>query len=233
MRLAFQNGQAYVPGKWHPVFRGIGDDTTDSTYNPASISSAAITGASTATMLGGSTSADVVGGIQAGLMAAAPLTGPAAPFISAIASLIGPIASLFKGCGATCTQTTQIANSVESATTQITNHYWAQPVRTVAMQQAAIAALQQLYSYLIQNCQKIGGRGGSQCVADRQPGGKYDYQAQQIAPIQNDTAVVPDPVVPGALSSIVSGLGLGSLPMPLILGGGLVLLLLLSTGGGK
>jgi hypothetical protein len=47
--------------------------------------------------------------------------------------------------------------------------------------------------------------GGQQCVADRQPGGKYDFQAQQIAPIATDAAVVPDPVAPGLLTSPVFG----------------------------
>jgi hypothetical protein len=119
---------------------------------------------------------------------------------------------MFKGCGVTCQQTTDIANQVATAAGQITQVYWAQPVRTVSMQQAAIQGLQQLYGYLIQNCNAIGGQGGRQCVQDRQPGGRWDFQAQQIAPIINDTAVVPDPVPQAA--DVLTSLGL-----PTTLGG--------------
>lgn len=236
MRLAFQDGQVHVPMSFMPnVYvpgRGIahgvgriGDDSEDKPYDPASTVQAAITGAGTALMLGGSTKADVVGGIQAGILAAAPFTGPAAPFVAAIGALIGPVAAMFKGCGATCTQTTEIANSVQTATAQILQQYWAQPVRTVTMQQATIQALQQLYSYLIQNCQKIGGQGGQQCVADRQPGGKYDYQAQNIVQIQNDTGVVADPVEAGSASAVLS-----SIPTPLLLAGAGLLLFMFMGG---
>jgi hypothetical protein len=171
-------------------------------------SSGVLLGASTAT----STGSKVAGGISAGLATTAGILAtipggqiPAA-FLAAAASIVGPIALMFKGCGVTCQQTTDIANKVATAAGQITAQYWAQPMRTVSMRDGAVAALQELYQYLIQNCQAIGGQGGSQCVADRQPGGKYDFQAQQIAPIQNDKSVVPDPVAPSVASNILSSL---------------------------
>jgi hypothetical protein len=160
---------------------------------PAQIATGVIAGTNIGASTAIGTGSEVAGGIAAGLETVAPFTGPAAPFVAALGAIVGPIASLFKGCGVTCQKTTQIANQVAAAAGQITAAYWAQPVRTASMQAAAVSSLQQLYSYLIQNCQAIGGQGGQQCIADRQPGGKYDFQAQQIAPIQNDSAVVPDP----------------------------------------
>lgn len=168
--------------------RGLGAGPTNT-----QIAGGVITGVNTGAATAIGTGSKVAGGIAAGLETLAPFTGPAAPFVAALGAIVGPIATMFKGCGVTCQQTTDIANKVADAAGQITHAYWGQSVRTQSMQAAAVAALQQLYQYLIQNCQAIGGRGGQQCVADRQPGGKFDFQAQQIAPIQNDSEVVPDP----------------------------------------
>ena len=187
--------------------RGMGAPTlTQGTV--AGVTSGALIGAQTAISTGSSVAGGIAGGLAAtaGILAAIPGGQIPAAFLAAAASIVGPIAKEFEGCGKTCQQTTDIANKVATAAGQITAQYWAQSVRTVSMQQGAISALQQLYSYLIQNCQAIGGQGGSQCVTDRQPGGKYDFQAQQIAPIQNDSAVVPDPVAPSATSSLLSSI---------------------------
>lgn len=247
MRLAFDNGTVYVPGKYHPGLYGLGQDTTDTSSwdsglgqsDPNSslmnfaqtLPSAAMSGAATANMLGGSVKADIVGGAQAGLMAAAPFTGPAAPFVLAAASLIAPIASMFKGCGATCTQASQIANQATAAAQSIMDRWAAAPVKYASIQKAALAALNDVWNYIAGSCQKIGGKGGSQCIADRQRGGKYDFFAWAIDPIANYQPIVPDPPTPGTLSSALSG---SSLPIPLILGGaGLVVFLLMSGGDSK
>lgn len=246
MRLAFNNGQVYVPGTYHPGLYGLGDtpnyaqeswdaglrqsDSDSSLMNfAATLPSAAITGASTANMLGGSTTADVVGGVQAGLMAAAPFTGPAAPFVLTAASLIGPIASMFKGCGSTCTQATTIANNAEAAAEALLQQYNAQPVKYRSIQQAYLAAQSDVWKYISGSCAKIGGQGGSQCIADRQRGGKYDFFIHYVDPIANATNIVEDPVAPNAITSLFSSGG--GLPMPLILGGAGVLALLLLPGG--
>lgn len=245
MRLAFQNGHAYIPGKYHPGLYGIGQDSSSwdsglSQNDPNSnlvnfaqtLPSAAMSGAATANMLGGSVTGDIVGGAQAGLMVAAPFTGPAAPFVLAAASLIGPIASMFKGCGATCTQATTIANNAEDAANKLLDQWNAVPVKYKSIQQAYLAAQADVWNYISGSCQKIGGQGGSQCIADRQRGGKFDFFAHYVDPVANETDIVPDP--PSATSggtSLLSGTVAG-LPMPLILGGaGLALLLML--GGGK
>ena len=247
MRLAFQDGQVYVPGKWHPSFRGIGDTSSSSwdsglsQSDPSSnlmnfaqtLPSAAMAGAATANMMGGGVTGDILGGAQAGLMVAAPFTGPAAPFVLAAASLIGPIASMFKGCGATCKEATTIANNAETAAQSLLDRWNSTPVKYASIQKAYLAAQADVWNYISGSCQKIGGQGGSQCIADRQRGGKFDFFIHYVDPVANEPDIVPDPVAAssstGTTASLFSG---GALPMPLILGGaGLVLLLVLSGGG--
>lgn len=247
MRLAFQNGQVFVPYKYVPGVHGLGQDTADSSSWDAGLQSndpssnlmnfamtlpaASQTGAATANMLGGSVKADIVGGIQAGLMAAAPFTGPAAPFVLMAAQLVGPIAAQFKGCGVTCTQATTIANNAESAAESLLQRWNAVPVKYKSIQQAYLAAQQDVWNYIQGSCQKIGGQGGQQCIADRQRGGKYDFFVHYVDPVANETDIVPDPVTP---STGLFGGGSGSgLPMPLIIGGAAVVGLLLMSGDGK
>lgn len=193
------------------VRRGMGAPTLTQGIITGTTSGALI-GASTATSTGSKIAGGVAGGLAttAGILALIPGGQIPAAFLAAAASIVGPITKVFSGCGVTCQQTTDIANQVATAAGQITAAYWANSTRTVSMRDGAVAALQQLYQYLIQNCQAVGGRGGSQCVADRQPGGKYDFQAQQIAPIQNDSGVVPDPVAPGSMSALTSSLASGT-----------------------
>lgn len=221
---AFFSGAPFPsPVRFNKRRRGLGAPTD------AQIAAGLVSGTNIGASTAIGTGSEVAGGIAAGLETLAPFTGPAAPFIAAAGAIVGPIATLFKGCGATCQQTSQIANQVTAAAQQITTLYWAQKVRTVSMQQAAIASLQQIYQFLIQNCQAIGGKGGQQCIQDRQPGGKYDFQAQQILPIQNDSAVVPDPVtaspVASALPSAVAAVTSSNLFLPLALALGAWLLL--------
>ena len=197
------------------------------------IGAAAMTGAATANMLGGSVKADIVGGAQAGLMAVAPFTGPAAPFVLTAASLIGPIASMFKGCGATCKEATTIANNAESAAESLLQKWNATPVKYKSIQQAYLAAQQDVWNYISGSCQKIGGQGGQQCIADRQRGGKFDFFIHYVDPVANETDIVPDPVTASTgIASVLSGTVAG-LPIPLILGGAGLLIFLLSSGGNK
>ena len=224
-----------LPGKtWIGSGAGIGDVFAD-------IVAAGTTGAGTAIASG----SPLVGGIQAGVMAIAPFTGPAAPVVATIAGLIGPIAVLFKGCGQTCVQATQYANRAEDALKQILAYYRSQPIHYASVQKAALQAFDQTWAQLVQACSNPAlGDPGRRCIAERQRGGTApwcpsgtgcDWFILYRDPIANDPAVVPDPAPPGgtgALASLLSGTG-GGLPVPLILAGGLALVLLLASGGGK
>lgn len=246
MRLAFTDGgSVYVPGKYHPAFQGMGDipdysqeawdaglgesDPGSNLMNFAStLPSAAMTGYAVANQIGGGKTGPIIGSVVGGLMAAAPFTGPAAPFVLAAASLIGPVASMFKGCGQTCTQATTIANNAAAAAQSLLERWNATPVKYRSIQKAYLAAQQDVWNYLEGSCRKIGGQGGAQCVADRQRGGKYDFFIHFVDPVANETDIVDDPPTPGSLSSIFGG---GGLPMPLVLGGAGLLVLLLASGG--
>ena len=260
MRLAFQDGEVHMPQRYTPNLyhrgyrggygmRGLGDavsdlSASDSSSNlvnfAATLPTASITGASTANMLGGSVTADIVGGAQAGLMVAAPFTEPAAPFVLAAAQLIGPIASMFKGCGQTCTMASQIADRSQQAADQIMANYKSQPIHYRSIQQAALAAMQDVMKYLQGACSsQTLGAAGQRCISERldpnacvikdAQGGCHNFWIDYINPITNDPAVVPDP--PSAASSALSGVG--GLPMPLILGGAGILAYVLFAGDGK
>lgn len=246
MRLAFDNGTVYVPGKYHPGLYGIGQDMPDyaqeswdaglSSSDPgsnlmnfaSSMPSAAMTGFADYKQMGGGTKGAIIGGAATTLMATAPFTGPAAPFVLMAASLIGPIASAFKGCGESCKQATTIANNAEAAAESLLQRWNSEPVKYKSIQQAYLAAQQDVWKYISGSCSKIGGKGGQQCIADRQREGKFDFFIHYVDPVANETDIVPDPVVPGVLSG-VTGL-FSSLPMPLILGGAGILLLLMVSG---
>ena len=208
-----------------------------------------VSGAASGTMLGISTAQQtgsaVAGGVSAGLMTTAGILAaipggqiPAA-VIAGAAALVAPIANLFKGCGDTCVLTSQFANQVSDAVTQLNKNYWGAPVRTVSMQQATLQAMNELWGYLVSHCQAVGGQGGAQCIADRQRGGKYDFFRDNVDPVANDTGVVPDPVAPSALNTLASSFApsgtLFGIPTSKLLLPGLLILgaLALDSGGKK
>ncbi len=58
----------------------------------------------------------VTGSVGASMLAAAPFSGPAAPFVAAggaLLELISACSSLYSGCGVTCVEATNIVNQVE------------------------------------------------------------------------------------------------------------------------
>lgn len=253
MRLAFIDGRAYYPPALpfprlmgHGRASGMGASNSPSASQEFGVAiQGAQAGAATALMLGGSTKANIVGGIQAGILTAAPFTGPAAPIVAAIGALIGPIASLFKGCGQSCTQATQYADAAAEAFEQVSQLYWAQPVRTRAMQQAALDGISGVMEQMRQACSNPQlGAAGQRCISERltrtgtPPGCKSNYVAPvpggfpgikqgapcnaytyYIDPISNDPGVVADPspslVTTDADGNAVINVGGQSLSLPL------------------
>jgi len=122
------------------------------------------------------------------LAVAVPLIGAA---IAGVA--LGVEALLNSGCGQSCVLTSDDANKAQQLAQQNLDAYMALPVpRSQSNQTAALQNATNIYNWLIQACQNIGGQGGKQCVADRVPGGKYAFAPSFIDPIQNDPNVVPD-----------------------------------------
>jgi hypothetical protein len=207
----------------------------------------AATGATSGALLGVSTAQStgsaVAGGVAAGLMTTAGILAaipggqiPAA-VIAGLASLVGPIASQFKGCGETCVLTSQFANQVQSAADQANASYWGAKIHTVSMQQATLQVMNELWQYLVAHCQAVGGQGGAQCIADRQRGGKYDFFVHYVDPIANDSSVVPDPVAPSALNTFASSFApsgaVFGIPMSKLLLPGLLILGAFALDSGK
>jgi hypothetical protein len=157
-----------------------------------------------------------------------------APFLLIGAALVPLIANMFKGCGPSCVQTSQDANQMESLLQQNLAQYVNTPAsqRTATLQATALANFNTSFNTLIQQCQQIGGKGGTQCVQDRvagachwkaspwkwnadgtfTPAGQVNSGSQcwnwvygYHDPIASDPFVVADPVT-SATSSVSSAL---------------------------
>lgn len=146
----------------------------------------------------GATGPQITQGIYTGIESGAmyiPVVGPFVAAAAAIANAFG----LGKGCGATCTQSTQVVNSIEPVLQQ--NLAAAQQQATAnggcltpAEQATLMQNFQTLWHQVLTGCGQIPAPGGTQCIADRQPGGKWDWTARYLTPIQN--MPVCDPAAP-------------------------------------
>jgi len=271
MRLAFHNGevhspQMYMPNLYHrPGVRGLGvdyaqefaDATQGMTFDQGPSMTdvlggsfaGAVQGASYATAIGGGKTGPVIGAAIAGtslaatIMAFSAAAGPFAPFVAMAGSLIGPIASMFKGCGTTCTQATKIANDCQVAADQIIARYRAEPIHYYSVQQAALAAMDDIMRYLRGACGSATlGAAGQRCISERldpnacvikdDQGGCHNFWIDYVNPIANDTTVVPDPIDTSSASGMLQGL-FSNIPMPVILGVAGVGLYFLMSGDGK
>jgi hypothetical protein len=97
------------------------------------------------------------------------VTGPIGAVIGGIIAIGFAVASMFKGCGATCTQASNYANQVESQLLKpnLTN-YLSSPIRTVSMQQAAVNNYNTAIAALEQACgQAQLGKAGVNCIDER------------------------------------------------------------------
>lgn len=134
--------------------------------------------------------------IGATILALSPVTGPAAPFVAIgglLASFATSVLHIGTGCGATCVEATDVVNYAECIMQANINTYMQQPVHYASAQAAAMSVFTQAWNYIVQSCTAIGGEGGKGCIADRSPGGRWDYHALYYTPISNDPCVVPDP----------------------------------------
>ncbi len=195
---------------------GLGDSSTGSKLI-GGVTSGAVLGAQTAIATG----SNVAGAVAGGLVAAAPFTGPGAPFLLAAAALVGPVASLFKGCGQTCTMATKYINDATAAANKIRDAYFAQPVRYRSSQAGALAYIDQLKQYVMNSCGNPAlGDAGQRCINENLvrgyksawcPAGGCGWNELIIDPIANDTGVVPDPVLGSAVgSSLLESLGVSA-----------------------
>lgn len=180
------------------------------------------------------------GGIIGGLTAAAMIPGPQQPFIALAAGLAGPVMRLFKGCGATCVQATEIANKAAEMMLQVKGDYFAQPIRTKSSQYAALQLFDAIAAEMRKACGNPAlGPAGQRCISERlvrggsapwcPTGTGCDMYTTLRDPIANDTGVQPDPIQPGSNGGgLFSGSGGSS--MPLLLGAGALALAFVMAG---
>lgn len=162
------------------VNRGLGSNVPNSSLISSAVATVGGTGAALATTVGGTALLASIG-IGASFI---PLIGPIVGGIALAISALG----IGNGCGPTCTASTSIVNDIEP--------YMKQNVQAAADQaqanggcltsaevQVLIKNFNDLWNYVTSNCQKVGGVGGSQCISDRQRGGKWDWFSYYLDPI--------------------------------------------------
>jgi hypothetical protein len=190
-------------------------------------SSLIATGVTAASSVAGAT------GVTASLLAAIGIGAQAVPIVGTIVGGIALAISalgLGNGCGPTCTESTTVVNNTEPYMQQNLAAAQAQAqANGGCLTSAEVATLeanwQQLWNYVLQSCGQIPAPGGTQCISDRSPGGKYDWTAYYLTPIKNI------PVCPNSVGSNVDG-GVSSNNMLLFMGG-MALLGLVMFGGGN
>jgi hypothetical protein len=137
----------------------------------------------------GATGPQITQGIYTGIESGAMLVPVVGPFVAAAAAIAGAF-GLGKGCGATCTESTQVVNQIEPILKQNLAAAQQQATAnggclTAAEQTVLIQNFQSLWQEVLTGCGQIPAPGGTQCIADRQPGGKFDWTAAYLTPIQN------------------------------------------------
>jgi hypothetical protein len=151
------------------------------------------------------------------IAAAAPATGPFAPFVMAAASLVQPLLQIMQGCGQSCIRASSYADQAEASLKSVNREYFSRPNRTTADQQAAVQYAQGVLEWLRSGCNAVGGPAGSRCISERlveggsapwcPTGTGCDWITLYLRPIQQDRPQLAG--VSGALGSLFGGGGGG------------------------
>lgn len=103
-------------------------------------------------------------------LSAAAAAGPAAPFVAvagATLELAAQIVNLFKPCGSTCIEATQMYQQVQTILDQNNQQYFGNPNRTTGDQANALAVVQTAFDEIQTNCGNPAlGAAGQRCVAE-------------------------------------------------------------------
>jgi hypothetical protein len=105
------------------------------------------------------------------LVALGTIGGPVGAAIGGLITVGQLLVSVFRGCGETCVEATDIVNQVEPILQQNLAAYLAAPVRTASLQAAAINNFNTAWNAVVQNCnnpQLLSA--GQNCIKDRQQG---------------------------------------------------------------
>ena len=178
---------------------------------------------------------------SAGLLTGIGLTSAAIPFIGpAVAAVTLLVSALHigQGCGATCTESTQVVNQaaplLQQNLTAAQQTVAANGCLTEDELQTLTNNFNTIWNQVKQQCGQIPAPGGTQCISDRQPGGKYDWASYYLTPIQQmpvcpATTSGAVPVTTGTSTTAANPTGSS---MTLLLPLGLIALAFL-MGGGK
>ena len=136
--------------------------------------------------------AGVAAAASAGALTAIGISAAAVPFIGPIVAGITLAISALgigQGCGATCTQATDIVNQAAPLLQQNLDAATQTVQQSGCLTTDEVQVLEnnfnQVFNAAMQGCAQIPAPGGTQCVADRQPGGKYDWTSYYLTPIKN------------------------------------------------
>jgi hypothetical protein len=142
-------------------------------------------------------------------------------------------------------QTTQIVNELEPMLQKNVAGYLSGP-RTKSSQAQALANFDAVWNTLVENCrQEQYGDPGKHCIEDRQAnscqwqeaGKCWNWFVGYRDPIANDAGVKPDPTISQEVGTTLSQLTGGLIPAGgsglLLVGAAVLLVLALSSGGGK
>jgi hypothetical protein len=123
--------------------------------------------------------------VAAGVLQAVPVAGQIAGAALAITAVI---ASMFKGCGSTCTLSSDEANNIGNQMATNLAQYLAAPV-SAATQTEALANFDQLWAALVNYCGQASlGSAGKNCISERQ-NGACAYQTSPGGWQQSSTGV--------------------------------------------
>lgn len=187
----------------------------------------------------GVTTAGAVAGAaaQAGLLTGIGVGASAVPVIGLAVLGATVLLNAFhvgQGCGTTCIQSTQVVERILPVMNQNLQAAKDQSLQqggciTGEQKTALLSNFDQLWNAMVQGCTQVGGAGGSQCVSDRQRGGKYDCFKDLRDPISAIPMCVGGTST-GAESGTLLSSSVAGVPMPLLLAAGLAAFALL---GGK
>jgi hypothetical protein len=148
--------------------RGLGKTKTKGeSSNTSNVFGGAAAGMTIGYQTAMQTGSKLSGAIAGGIAMAAPFTGPAAPFVTAAASLVAPLTRLINGCGDTCIQATNIVNEAEPRLRALRDEYLNAPVRTVQMQTAVLEYMDEVFTWIQDACGQVGGAAGQRCISER------------------------------------------------------------------
>jgi hypothetical protein len=105
------------------------------------------------------------------LVALGTVTGPVGAAIAGAVAVGQLLVGIFRGCGETCVEATDIVNQVEPVLQQNLANYLSSPIRTKSMQAAFLNNFATAWGAVVQNCnnpQLLSA--GQNCIKDRQQG---------------------------------------------------------------